>query len=83
MKRTIKIFFKDNTNTVFQVEDEWLDEATNEIKEAMILKAPYILNQYDMYSCHENTLIIPTENIKYIQILDDISKQNKKHKDED
>ena len=52
MKRTIKIFFKDNTNTVFQVEDEWLDEATNEIKEAMILKAPYILNQYDMYSCH-------------------------------
>lgn len=82
MKRTVKIFFKDNTDTTFEVEDQWLSDISDKIEKAMISKAPYILNNYDSKTNCSNTLILPIENIKYISILDDQNEQKEENKDE-
>lgn len=78
--RTVKIVFKDNTSTTFKDRDVWLNDIADEIKHAMALKLPYILNSQDNEDCN-NALIIPTENIKYIQIIDTPNKLKKEHED--
>ena len=77
--RTVKIVFKDNTYTTFKDKDTWLSDIADEIKHAMALKLPYVLNSQDNY---DDTLIIPTEDIKYIRIIDKPDKVEKEHKDE-
>lgn len=69
--RTLKIVFKDNTNTTYEIRDKWLgnNDIADSIKQAMTLKLPYILN-FDNQKDYDDTLIIPTENIKYIRIID-------------
>ena len=68
--RTIKIFFKDNTNTTFEDESIWTSQMlVDDIQRAMALKIPYLLNSYNGKD-YGDTLIIPTENIKYIRIID-------------
>lgn len=79
--RTVKIVFKDNTFTTFKDRDRWLSDITDGIKYAMSLKIPYILNSNNQEDC-DDTLIIPTENIKYIRIIDKPDKVEKEHKDE-
>ena len=34
MKKTVKIFFKDGTDTTFESEDTWLPDFSNDIKDA-------------------------------------------------
>ena len=77
--RTVKIVFKDNTSTTFK--DRWLSDIADGIKHAMALKLPYILNSNNQEDC-DDTLIIPTENIKYIRIIDKPDEVEKEHKDE-
>lgn len=70
MKRTIKIFFKDGTDITFESEDIWLPDISNDIKDAMDRNFAYVLK----LRCKNNqgrTLVLPTKNIKYINILDD------------
>lgn len=70
MKRTVKIFFKDGTDATFKTEDTWLNDISKDIKDAKDRNLAYVLksrgknNQY-------RTLVLPTKNIKYINILDD------------
>ena len=35
MKKTVKILFKDGTDTTFELEDIWLPDISNDIKDAM------------------------------------------------
>lgn len=79
--RTVKIVFKDNTSTTFKDRDVWLNDIIDKIKHTMALKLPYILSSQDNDNGN-NSLIIPTENIKYIQIIDTPSKVKKEHEDE-
>ena len=44
MKRTIKIFFKDGTDITFEIEDIWLPDISNDIKDAMDRNFAYVLN---------------------------------------
>lgn len=68
--RTIKIFFKDNTNTTFEDESIWTSQMiVDDIQRAMALKIPYLLNSHNGKD-YGDTLIIPTENIEYIRIID-------------
>lgn len=84
--RAVKIVFKDNTNTTYKIKDTWLsnDNITDDIKYAMKNKLPYILNSnnlnFDNENDYDDTLIIPTENIKYIRIIgkqDEVEKSMK------
>ncbi len=71
MKRTIKIFFKDGTDITFEKEDIWLPDISNDIKDAMDRNFAYVLNSKNN---QDRTLVLPTKNIKYIDILDDNNK---------
>ena len=70
MKKTVKILFKDGTDTTLEIEDIWLPDISNDIKDAMDRNFAYVLRS----RCKNNqdrTLVLPTKNIKYIDILDD------------
>lgn len=75
--RTIKIFFKDNTNTIFEDESIWTSQMiVDDIKRAMALKIPYIFSSHNQNNCGD-ILIIPTENIRYIRIIDKTDNEEK------
>lgn len=75
--RTIKIFFKDNTNTIFEDESIWTSQMiVDDIKRAMALKIPYIFSSHNQNGCGD-ILIIPTENIRYIRIIDKTDNEEK------
>ena len=76
MKRTIKIFFKDGTDITFEIEDIWLPDISNDIKDAMDRNFAYICKNNQ-----DRTLVLPTKNIKYIDILDGNNK-TKEHENE-
>lgn len=78
--KIVKIVFKDNTSTTFKDKDVWLSDIVDEIKHAMALKLPYILNSQGDKD-YDDALIIPIENIKYIQIIDTPNKLKKEHED--
>lgn len=78
MKRTIKIFFKDGTDITFESEDIWLPDISNDIKNAMDRNFAYVLKSRGKNN-QDRTLVLPTKNIKYINILDD---NNKTEEDE-
>ena len=80
MKRTIKIFFKDGTDITFEIEDIWLPDISNDIKDAMDRNFAYVLQSRGKNN-QDRTLVLPTKNIKYIDILDDNNK-TEKHKNE-
>ena len=69
MKRTVKIFFKDGTDTIFKTEETWLSDIFNDIKQSIDLKYAYIL-QDNTDEGYQHTLILPSNNIKYIEVLD-------------
>ena len=69
MKRTIKIFFKDGTDITFEIEDIWLPDISNDIKDAMDRNFAYVLRSRGKNN-QDRTLVLPTKNIKYIDILD-------------
>ena len=73
MKKTIKIFFEDGTDITFEIEDIWLLDISNYIKDAMDRNFAYVLRSRDKNN-QDRTLVLPTKNIKYIDILDDINK---------
>ena len=73
MKKTVKIFFKDGTDTTFESEDIWLPDISNDIKDAMDCNFAYVLNLRGKNN-QDRTLVLPTKNIKYIDILDDNNK---------
>lgn len=76
--RTIKIFFKDNTNTTFEDGSIWTSQMiVDDIKRAMALKIPYIFSSHNQNDCGD-ILIIPTENIRYIRIIDKPSDSDEK-----
>ena len=81
--RTVKIVFKDNTHTTYEIKDTWLgdNDIANDIKHTMALKLPYILN-FNNVNDNDDTLIIPTENIKYIRIINKPDKVKKEHNNE-
>lgn len=75
--RTIKIFFKDNTNTIFEDKSIWTSQMiVDDIKRAMALKIPYIFSSHNQNGCGD-ILIIPTENIRYIRIIDKTDNEEK------
>ena len=80
--RTVKIVFKDNTNTTFEIQDVWLGGMVDDIKHAMALKLPYVLSSdnlgFNNQKDYEDTLILPTENIRYIRIIDKPSDSDKR-----
>ena len=73
MKKTVKILFKDGTDTTLEIEDIWLPDISNDIKDAMDRNFAYVLRSRDKNN-QDRTLVLPTKNIKYIDILDDINK---------
>ena len=73
MKKTIKIFFEDGTDITFEIEDIWLPDISNDIKDAMDRNFAYVLRSRDKNN-QDRTLVLPTKNIKYIDILDDNNK---------
>lgn len=77
--RTVKIVFKDNTSTTYKDKDVWLSDIVDGIKHAMALKLPYVLDSNNQEDCND-TLIIPTEDIKYIRIIDKPEKAEKDQK---
>ncbi|MCT3400943.1 hypothetical protein [Lactobacillus helveticus] len=77
--RTLKIVFKDNTSITFKDKAVWLSDVADGIKHAMALKLPYLLNSQDN---PDDILIIPTEEIKYIRIIDKPDKAEKEHKND-
>lgn len=77
--RTVKILFKDNTYITFEDQGIGLRNIVDDIKQAMPLTLPYILHS-DNQNGYDDTLIIPTENIKYIRVIDksdDVKKEQK------
>lgn len=70
MKRTIKIFFKDGTDVTFETEDTWLNDISKDIKDATDRSFAYLLRLRNKNN-QDQTLVLPTKNIKYIDILDD------------
>lgn len=81
MKRTVKIFFKDGTDTIFKTEETWLSDIFDDIKQTIDLKCTYILQDYadDGY---QHTLILPSNNIKYIEVLDNKNNPEKEHEND-
>ncbi len=73
MKKTVKILFKDGTDTTLEIEDIWLPDISNDIKDAMDRNFAYVLRSRDKNN-QDRTLVLPTKNIKYIDILDDNNK---------
>ena len=80
MKRTIKIFFKDGTDTTLEIEDIWLPDISNDIKDAMDRNFAYVLRSRGKNN-QDRTLVLPTKNIKYIDILDDNNKTEEHEND--
>lgn len=80
MKKTVKILFKDGTDTTLEIEDIWLPDIFNDIKDAMDRNFAYVLNSRGKNN-QDRTLVLPTKNIKYIDILDDNNK-TEEHKNE-
>lgn len=70
MKRTVKIFFKDGTDATFKTEDTWLNDISKDIKDAKDRNLAYLLRLKNKNN-QLQTLVLPTENIKYIDILDE------------
>ena len=70
MKKTVKILFKDGTDTTLELEDIWLPDISNDIKDAMDRNFAYVLRLKNKNNQFQ-TLVLPTENIKYIDILDE------------
>ena len=70
MKRTVKIFFKDGTDATFKTEDTWLNDISKDIKDAKDRNLAYLLRLKNKNNQFQ-TLVLPTENIKYIDILDE------------
>lgn len=70
MKRTIKIFFKDGTDATFKTEDTWLNDISKDIKDAKDRNLAYLLRLKNKNN-QLQTLVLPTENIKYIGIPDE------------
>ena len=68
MKRTIKIFFKDGTDITFEIEDIWLPDISNNIKDAMDRNFAYVLRSSGKNN-QDRTLVLPIKSIKYIDIL--------------
>lgn len=79
--RTVKIVFKDNTCLTFEAKAMWLNDIIGDTKHAIALKLTYILDSHSQKDYSED-LIILTENIKYIRIIDKPDKVEKEHKDE-
>lgn len=73
MKKTVKILFKDGTDTTLEIEDIWLPDISNDIKDAMDHNFAYVLRSRGKNN-QDRTLVLPTKNIKYIDILDDNNK---------
>ena len=80
MKKTVKILFKDGTDITLELEDIWLPDISNDIKDAMDRNFAYVLRSRDKNN-QDRTLVLPTKNIKYIDILDDNNK-TEEHEDE-
>ena len=78
MKRTVKIFFKDGTDTIFKTEETWLSDIFDDIKQTIDLKCAYIL-QNNTDEGYQHTLILPSNNIKYIEVLDNRNNSEKEH----
>ena len=72
MKKTVKILFKDGTDTTLEIEDIFND-IFNDIKDAMDRNFAYVLRSRGKNN-QDRTLVLPTKNIKYIDILDDNNK---------
>ena len=70
MKKTVKILFKDGTDTTLEIEDIWLPDISNDIKDAMDRNFAYVLRLRGKNN-QDQILVLPTKNIKYIDILDD------------
>lgn len=70
MKKTVKILFKDGTDTTLEIEDIWLPDISNDIKDAMDRNFAYVLKSRGKNN-QDRTFVLPTKNIKYIDILDD------------
>lgn len=81
MKRTVKIFFKDGTDTIFKTEEIWLSDIFDDIKKSIDLKCAYILQDHTDDG-HQHTLILPSNNIKYIEVLDNRNNPEEEHKNE-
>lgn len=81
MKRTVKIFFKDGTDTIFKVEETWLSDIFDDIKQSIDLKCAYILQDYSDEG-YQHTLILPSNNIKYIEVLDNRNDPEEEHENE-
>ena len=81
MKRTVKIYFKDGTDTIFKTEETWLSDIFDDIKQSIDLKSTYILQDYAGEG-YQHTLILPSNNIKYIEVLDNRSNPEEEHKNE-
>lgn len=80
MKRTVKIFFKDGTDATFKTEDTWLNDISKDIKDAKDRNLAYLLRLKNKNNQFQ-TLVLPTENIKYIDILDD-NNETEEHENE-
>ena len=76
MKRTIKIFFKDGTDATFKTEDTWLNDISKDIKDATDRGFAYLLRLKNKNN-QDQILVLPTKNIKYIDILDDNNETEK------
>ena len=81
MKRTVKIFFKDGTDTIFKTEETWLSDIFDDIKQAIDLKCAYILQDHADEG-YQHTLILPSNNIKYIEVLDNRNNSEEEHKND-
>lgn len=81
MKRTVKIFFKDGTDTIFKTEETWLSDILDDIKQTIDLKCTYILQDHADEG-YQHTLILPSNNIKYIEVLDNRSDSEEEHENE-
>jgi|GEM_PF-4380137 len=81
MKRTVKIYFKDGTDTIFKTEETWLSDIFDDIKQSIDLKCAYILQDYADEG-YQHTLILPANNIKYIEVLDNRCNPEEEHKDD-
>lgn len=56
-----------------EIEDIWLPDISNDIKDAMDRNFAYVLRSRGKNN-QDQTLVLPTKNIKYIDILDDNNK---------
>lgn len=63
-----------------EIEDIWLPDISNDIKDAMDRNFAYVLRSRGKNN-QDWTLVLPTKNIKYIDILDDNNKTEEHEND--